>query len=98
MMVRRCGRACGTPGAGRSGAMWWTRHKAVVIAVAAVVVLAGLVAGLLLALRGGGKAKLASAPSPTHAAPQLRSPFTSEPVPSLNRVLAVKIDNIVNAR
>jgi hypothetical protein len=29
---------------------------------------------------------------------QLRSPFTGEPVPSLNRVLAVKIDNIVNAR
>jgi hypothetical protein len=29
---------------------------------------------------------------------QLRSPFTGEPVRSLNRVLAVKIDNIVNAR
>jgi hypothetical protein len=28
----------------------------------------------------------------------LRSPFTGEPVPSLNRVLAVKIDNIVYAR
>jgi hypothetical protein len=78
--------------------MWWTRHKAVVIAVAAVVVLAGLVAGLLLALRGGGKAKLAAAtPSPTPTV-QLRSPFTGEPVRSLNRVLAVKIDNIVNAR
>ena len=78
--------------------MWWTRHKAVVITVAAVVVLAGLVAGLLLALHGGGKAKLASAtPSPTPTV-QLRSPFTGEPVHSLNRVLAVKIDNIVNAR
>src|SRR5260370_19809145 len=78
--------------------MWWTRHKAV-IAVAAVIILVGLVVGLLLALRGGGKAKLASAtPSPTHTAQQLRSPFTGEPVPSLNRVLAVKIDNIVNAR
>ena len=78
--------------------MWWTRHKAVVIAVAAVVVLAGLVTGLLLALRGGGKAKLAAAtPSPTPTV-QLRSPFTGEPVRSLNRVLAVKIDNIVNAR
>jgi DUF3048 family protein len=80
--------------------MWWTRHKTV-ISVAAVVVLAGLVAGVLLALRSGGKAKLASAvpsPSPTHAAAQLRSPFTGEPVRSLNRVLAVKIDNIVNAR
>jgi len=78
--------------------MWWTRHKAVVIAVAAVVALAGLVTGLVLALRGGGKADLASAtPSPTPAV-QVRSPFTGEPVRSLNRVLAVKIDNIVNAR
>jgi hypothetical protein len=77
--------------------MWWTRHKAV-IAVAAVVALAGLVAGVLLALRGGGKAKLAAAPSPAYTAPPLRSPFTGEPVRSLNRVLAVKIDNIVYAR
>jgi hypothetical protein len=77
--------------------MWWTRHK-VVISVASVVILAALVAGLLLALRGGGTAKLASAtPSPTPSQ-QLRSPFTGEPVPALNRVLAVKIDNIVNAR
>jgi hypothetical protein len=78
--------------------MWWTQHKAVVIAVTAVVMLAGLVTGLLLALRGGN-ANLASAtPSPTPTATQLRSPFTGEPVRSLNRVLAVKIDNIVNAR
>jgi hypothetical protein len=78
--------------------MWWTRHRAV-IAVAAVVVLAGLVAGLLLALRGSGKVRLASgAPSPSPAAQQLRSPFTGEQVRSLNRVLAVKIDNIGAAR
>jgi hypothetical protein len=64
------------------------RRKAV-IAVAAVVVLAGFV-GALLAACGH-----ASAPSPAR---QLRSPFTGEPVPSLNRVLAVKIDNIVSAR
>ena len=77
--------------------MWWTRHK-VVISVASVVILAALVAGLLLALRNSGTAKLASAtPSPTPSQ-QLRSPFTGEPVPALNRVLAVKIDNIVNAR
>jgi len=76
--------------------MRWTRNKAV-IAVAAVVIVAGLVAGLLLALRGGGQAKPAAAtPSPTPH--QLLSPFTGEPVPALNRVLAVKIDNIVNAR
>jgi hypothetical protein len=71
----------------------WTRHKTVIIA-AAVVVLAGLVAGALLAIRGGEQAKKTSAP--VHA--QLVSPFTGEPVPSLNRVLAVKIDNIVHAR
>jgi hypothetical protein len=78
--------------------MWWTRHKAV-IAVAAVVVLAGLVAALLLALHGSGKARLASgAPSPSPAAQQLRSPFTGEQVRSLNRVLAVKVDNFGLAR
>jgi hypothetical protein len=76
--------------------MWLRQHKATVAAVAGVVILAGLVAGLLLALLGGEKAKTAAAPSP--APRQLRSPFTGEPVPSLNRVLAVKIDNIVYAR
>jgi hypothetical protein len=74
--------------------MMWTRHK-VVVAVLAVVILAGLVTGALLALRGGGQTKRASATSTSHL---LRSPFTGQPVPSLERVLAVKIDNIVNAR
>ena len=73
--------------------MMWTRHKAI-ITVAAVVILAGLVTGALLAFRGDGPAKQATA-TPSQ---QLRSPFTGEPVPSLNRVLAVKIDNIVYAR
>jgi hypothetical protein len=73
--------------------MRWTQHKRVIGAVA-VVALAGLVTGGFLALRGGGRATVAR-PSPTV---QLRSPFTGEPVPSLNRVLTVKIDNIVNAR
>jgi hypothetical protein len=75
--------------------MKWTRHKAV-IAVAAVVALAGLVIGALLVFRGGGPAKPVSATPSPNAQP--RSPFTGEPVSSLNRVLAVKIDNIVNAR
>jgi len=75
--------------------MTWSRRKTAVT-VTAVVVLAGLVTGALLALRGGGPARKASVtPSPTT---QLRSPFTGELVPSLNRVLAVKIDNIVVAR
>jgi Protein of unknown function (DUF3048) N-terminal domain/Protein of unknown function (DUF3048) C-terminal domain len=59
------------------------------------VILAGLVAGALLALHSGGQVTAAPPPSP---AVQLRSPFTGEPVPALNRVLAVKIDNIGNAR
>ena len=76
--------------------MSWIRNKAV-IAVAAVVVLAGVVIGLLLAFRGGEQANpVAATPSPT--VKPLLSPFTGEPVSSLNRVLAVKIDNIVNAR
>jgi len=68
--------------------MRWIGRKAV-ITVAAVVVLAGFVSALLAAC--------GHAPAPSHAR-QLRSPFTGEPVPSLNRVLAVKIDNIVFAR
>ena len=75
--------------------MRWTQRKAV-IGAAAVVTLAGLVAGALLALRGGGRVTTAQpAPSPTT---QLRSPFTGEPVRALNRVLTVKIDNIGYAR
>jgi hypothetical protein len=76
--------------------MMWARHKTL-IAVAAAVLLAGLVVGSFLALRHGRQVSgAATSRSPTTA--QLRSPFTGEPVPSLNRVLAVKIDNIVNAR
>jgi hypothetical protein len=75
------------------GAMRWAEHKWV-IGAAAVVTLAGLVTGGLLVLRGGERATVAQHPPPV----QLRSPFTGEPVTSLNRVLAVKIDNIVNAR
>jgi Protein of unknown function (DUF3048) N-terminal domain/Protein of unknown function (DUF3048) C-terminal domain len=77
----------------------WARHKALVV-VGAVVILAGLVAGALFTLRGGGAARrvaVTPTPSPSHSV-QLVSPFTGEPVPALNRVLAVKIDNIVFAR
>ena len=67
--------------------MSWIRYKAVVT-LTAVAVLAGFVTALLAACAPA---------APSHAR-QLRSPFTGEPVPALNRVLAVKIDNIVNAR
>jgi hypothetical protein len=74
------------------------RHKTL-IAVAAAVLLAGVVSGSYIALRHDRQVTGAAAPSPSpSAAAQLRSPFTGEPVPSLNRVLAVKIDNIVYAR
>src|SRR5215467_11739670 len=66
--------------------MRWARYQAVVTMAA----VAALVAGALLAACGGGQARQAGA--------DLRSPFTGEPVSSLNRVLAVKIDNIVHAR
>src|SRR5215831_3297358 len=75
--------------------MMGTRHKAVIV-VAAAVVLAGVVTGVVFAL-GGGQAKRASA-APSDTAQQLPSPFTGELVRSLNPVLAVKIDNIVHAR
>src|ERR1700738_546696 len=68
--------------------MTWTRRKAAA-AVAAVIVVAGP-----LALCGCGQSARAAAA----ASPPSQSRFTGEPVPSLNRVLAVKIDNIVNAR
>jgi hypothetical protein len=77
--------------------MSWTRHKAV-ISVLAVLVLAALVAGAVLALRDGGRARIASATHSPVPQRQLLSPFTGEPVHSLNRVLAVKIDNIRYAR
>jgi hypothetical protein len=63
-----------------------------------VVTLAGLVAGGLIALRGGERVTVAQPKRSPAPAAQLRSPFTGEPVPALHRVLAVKIDNIVNAR
>jgi hypothetical protein len=78
--------------AARDDAMSWIRHKAL-STVAAVVLLAGLVSALLAAC--GHAPAPAPSPSPTV---ELRSPFTGEPVPALNRVLAVKIDNIVYAR
>jgi len=67
----------------------WSRHNAAITAAAMVIL-----ASPVLALCGCGQST--SAP-PSHAT-QLRSPFTGEPVSSLNRVLAVKIDNIVYAR
>ena len=77
--------------------MMWTRHKTTV-AAAALVTLAGLATSVPLALSGCARTAPPRAAAASHASGQLRSPFTGEPVHSLNRVLAVKIDNIVYAR
>lgn len=72
--------------------MTWTPRRVALAVTAAVAAIAAAVS-LILVLGGGGKR-----PSPSLAAPGLRSPFTGESVTSLNRVLAVKIDNIKQAR
>src|SRR5258708_2520879 len=105
MVGRRCGcvlRVRCAPRRGPDGAMMWTRRKTT-NAAAAVVTLVGLATGAVLVFSGCARTTpprpaAAAAPAPSHASPQLRSPFTGEPVHSLNRVLAVKIDNIVYAR
>jgi len=76
--------------------MMWARHKTL-ITVAAAVLLAGVVTGAYIAIRHERRAGAPPSP-PASLTAQLRSPFTGEPVHSLNRVLAVKIDNIVYAR
>jgi hypothetical protein len=88
--------------------MKWIRTKAFLVAAAvvAVAVVAGVV-GLVLSGTPTAARRPVAAPTPSPAAApapvvQLRhrlvSPFTGEPVKSLRRVLAVKIDNIVFAR
>lgn len=83
-------------------------HRAVAaIALAVVLAAAGVTTGLLLT-SGPAPAqpvKAAPAPSPSSSSPApppprgpLRSPFTGKIVKRLRRVLAVKIDNLVDAR
>jgi len=76
----------------------WNRHKswwAVLGAALAVIV---VIAGVVL-LRGTGQPHPAPpAAGPQQKSHQLVSPFTGKPVKSLGRVLAVKIDNLVDAR
>jgi hypothetical protein len=82
--------------------MKWTRQR-ITFTVAGAIVLTDLVVGAYLAF-GGTRAPVrqvaaTSSPSPSRShPPQLLSPFTGEPVSSLNPVLAVKIDNTVHGR
>src|SRR6266480_2126960 len=75
--------------------MVWTRQR-ITLMVAAAIVLTNLVVGALLVRGSGGAVRQTAAkPAPSH---QLRSPFTGKPVSSLNRVLAVKIDDTALGR
>jgi Protein of unknown function (DUF3048) N-terminal domain/Protein of unknown function (DUF3048) C-terminal domain len=81
--------------------MGWTRQR-ITYTVAVAIVATNLVVGALLVRASGTPVRQVSAtttpsPSPTHS-PQLLSPFTGEPVPSLGPVLAVKLDNDAVAR
>ena len=71
------------------------RQRVIAISASAGVAALGLAIGLIVALTGSS-APPAASPSPS--ATQLLSPFTGEPVPSLETVVAVKIDNIKQAR
>ena len=73
------------------------RQRVIAISASAGTAALGLAIGLIVALTGS------SAPPPAPASPspspvQLLSPFTGEPVKSLGTVVAVKIDNIKQAR
>ncbi len=77
------------------------RGRAIAIASVVIVVAALVATGIVLLGGGGGsppKPRPRPTPTPTRPAVPLRSPFTGELVKSLGPVLAVKIDNIVDAR
>ena len=74
---------------------------AVVVAVALIAALAGSAAPTKQRATPPPRPTPTPSPSPTptvHRPTQLLDPFTGEPVKTLGRVLAVKIDNIVTAR
>ena len=75
---------------GRGAAVSWPRRN-VVIAASAAAAAIGLAAALLIVLPGRTPDKPAGQPA-------LLSPFTGEPIPALGPVLAVKIDNLAQAR
>ena len=71
-----------------------TRVKIIAGVSAAVLATAGLTTGLVLS-SGSGPDQPGAGPG---SSPGLLSPFTGEPVPGARPVLAVKIDNLVDAR
>jgi hypothetical protein len=75
----------------------WTRGKIIAVASAAVVAAGGLTTGLVLSL-GSGPGGPGAGPGSSPGSAGLVSPFTGRPVARAQRVLAVKIDNLVDAR
>ncbi len=84
--------------------MWQVKTR--ILAGASAVVVAGAAAATAVALTGGQTAAprpkpkpvAVARPTPSPTPTQLLSPFTGEPVSSLGPVLAVRIDNIAQAR
>jgi hypothetical protein len=73
--------------------MRWTRQKVIIGACAAIAAI-GLAVTLVIVLPGSGTP---AKPIPA-SSPALLSPFTGKPVSALGPVLAVKIDNLAQAR
>jgi Protein of unknown function (DUF3048) N-terminal domain/Protein of unknown function (DUF3048) C-terminal domain len=73
------------------------RQRVVAISASAGAAALALAIGLTIALTGSS-APPAPASSPPASPARLLSPFTGEPVPALGTVVAVKIDNIKQAR
>ena len=74
------------------------RRRIIIIAGSIVAACALVLGGLLILWPGPVLAPVIPVTPISPVAQQLVSPFTGEPVNSLGPVLAVKIDNIVNAR
>ena len=70
------------------------RQRTIAISVSATAAALALAVGLIVALTGSSAPAPAASPSPA----QLLSPFTGEPVAALGPVLAMKIDNVKDAR
>jgi Protein of unknown function (DUF3048) N-terminal domain/Protein of unknown function (DUF3048) C-terminal domain len=72
------------------------RQRVIAISASAGAAAVALAIGLIVALTGSSAPPPGTAPPPSPA--RLLSPFTGEPVQALGPVLAVKIDNIKDAR
>jgi hypothetical protein len=74
------------------------RQRTIAISTSAAGATLALVIGLIVALTGSSAPVPPASPSPAPSTAGLLSPFTGEPVAALGPVVAVKIDNIKDAR